>query len=77
MNHPSVFAYTRRFNNAVALVVLNFKEEEVDFTLPMELAATGEVYIRVLGNYGEEDSILGSFKSLHLKGYEGTLYIKG
>ncbi|KDR69930.1 hypothetical protein GALMADRAFT_230296 [Galerina marginata CBS 339.88] len=73
-DHPSVMAYVRTLGTDKALVLLNFKEEEVDFALPDR--KEGEELLLALGNYDAQESIPSGAKSVHLKGYEGCLYIR-
>lgn len=35
----NIFAYTRNFHNEILLVVLNFFEEEANFTIPIDFAS--------------------------------------
>ncbi|KDR70826.1 hypothetical protein GALMADRAFT_127384 [Galerina marginata CBS 339.88] len=74
LDHSSVMAYVRALRTAKVLVLLNIKEEEVDFVLPER--RHGEGLTLVLGNYDVQESILSTTKSVHLRGYEGRLYIR-
>ncbi|KAF8953558.1 glycoside hydrolase family 13 protein [Flammula alnicola] len=71
--YPSVFAYIRTLKNTRALVLLNFKELEVDFML-REGESVGQLKF-ILGNYNIEEPRILSTGSIHLKGHEGRLYI--
>lgn len=74
--HAQVFAYTRSFGDATALVILNFGVEEASFSLDNKQDWSGFDF--VLGNYLEAESdlkLVGSNLVL-VKGYEGRLYIR-
>ena len=74
--HSQVFAYTRTLGTSNILVILNFKEKEVDFAVGIN-----EGWNRlelILGNYDEvkEDTLTVEVRrTLHLKPYEGRIYI--
>lgn len=70
--YDTVFAFIRTLGTAKALILLNFKEGEVDFVLPERESLEGLKLI--LANYGSVEEALES-KNIHLKGYEGRLYI--
>jgi len=73
-DHPQVFAYTRTSGTSRILVILNFKEQEVDFRLKIDEGWTGLKLI--LGNYDVKEEALAQVHStLRLKGYEGRVYI--
>ena len=69
-----VFAFVRCLGSTKALVVLNFKEEDVEFTLDAGRDWSG--YTLRLGSYGDDagDGDVESGKVL-LQGYEGRVYV--
>ena len=76
-----MFAFTRTLGTIKSLVVLNFKEKEVDhFRLEMKNGGSWTGLKWVLGNYydddvKEEEQVLRSEIVLHLKAYEGRVYL--
>lgn len=73
-HHEQVFAYTRNLGDITALILLNFTEGEVDFSLKSLDVPEGFKF--VLGNYPSEDSLNLTSGNVFLKGYEGKVYIK-
>ncbi|KAF8797493.1 glycoside hydrolase family 13 protein [Phlegmacium glaucopus] len=72
--HSQVFAYTRTLGTNKILVVLNFKEMEVDFRLEVKEGWTRLKL--VLGNYdAQEEAFVEVRCGIHLKAYEGRIYI--
>ncbi|KAF5376935.1 hypothetical protein D9615_007297 [Tricholomella constricta] len=80
LNHEHVFAYTRSLGNTTALVLLNFTEGEVPFSLGSESGQESwRAFKLVLGNYDREpqdvdDPLVDS--AVLLKGYEGRLFLR-
>jgi alpha-glucosidase len=70
--NEQVFAYTRTLGNTTALVMLNFKETEVTFSLDEVKQTRGYKYI--LGNYPSDED-LPSGNVVVLRGYEGKVYV--
>ncbi|CAA7269704.1 unnamed protein product [Cyclocybe aegerita] len=70
--HPTVLAYIRRLAGSLALVILNFKENEVDFELKTPLSSE---LTPVLSNYDSDLLIASETQDVHLRGFEGRLYI--
>ncbi|KAJ3508373.1 hypothetical protein NLJ89_g5789 [Agrocybe chaxingu] len=73
-SHPAVFAYIRRLPGSLALVILNFKENEVDFELNTWLSSELKLKL-VLSNYDSGLLVAPEAQGVHLRGYEGRLYI--
>jgi alpha-glucosidase len=72
-----IFAYTRSLGNTTALVILNFKAEEIQFSLDDE--QDWKAFTFVLGNYyhGVTSGMpTMSGNDIQLRGYEGRLYIR-
>jgi len=69
--HKQVFAYTRTLGNTVALVLLNFKETKITFSLDEVRQIGGFKFI--LGNYPSDEELPS--ESVVLNGYEGRVYI--
>lgn len=76
--HSQVFAYTRTLGASKILVVLNFKEKEVDFQLKINELEEGRTKLElILGNYEVKEEALihlHGATTLHLKAYEGRVY---
>ncbi|OAX36276.1 glycoside hydrolase family 13 protein [Rhizopogon vinicolor AM-OR11-026] len=72
--HEQVFAYTRNYESAAALVLLNFKDGEVDVDLE-EVSGGVAGYAFVLGNYENDGG--GLEGKVTLRGYEGRVYARG
>jgi len=72
-----IFAYTRSLGNTTAFVILNFKAEEIQFSLDDK--QDWEAFTFVLGNY-YHDVVSGiptiSGSEIHLQGFEGRVYIR-
>jgi oligo-1,6-glucosidase len=66
---PNLFVYIRGSKAERLLIVLNFKSEESDFTLPAELAKASRRLL--IGNYPATEA---SGLALHLKPYEARVY---
>ncbi|KAF8055619.1 glycoside hydrolase family 13 protein [Lyophyllum atratum] len=74
-DQEQVFAYTRTLGNTTALVLLNFKEAEVPFSLGSE--RDWSAFKLVLGNYHQElEEVEAIADSVVLKGYEARIYIQ-
>lgn len=71
--HEQVFAYTRNYGPASALVLLNFKEWEVEVSLE-EVSGGVMGYESVLGNYDNHGN--GLQGKVALRGYEGRVYVR-
>jgi len=69
--NKQVFAYTRTLGNTVALVLLNFKETEITFSLDEVRQIGGFKFI--LGNYPSDEDLPSG--NVVLNGYEGKVYI--
>ena len=65
--NPKIFAYTRTMGKDKYLVVLNFSEDAVSYSLPGGLKA-GQLQISNLGKAEEHTGVL------HLKGWEARVY---
>ncbi|KAF9463172.1 glycoside hydrolase family 13 protein [Collybia nuda] len=72
-DHARVFAYTRSFENTTALVILNFGEEVVSFSLGSQ--QDWSRFSFVLGNY-QVASPEPAQNPIRLEGYEGRLYVR-
>ncbi|MEK4823128.1 alpha,alpha-phosphotrehalase [Niallia sp. FSL W8-0951] len=66
-----IFAYLRSTDKEKLLVVNNFYEEEVTFTLPEHIDWTGLTGTILLSNYPDSDSMRESIK---LRAYESIVY---
>ncbi|WP_144527595.1 alpha-glucosidase [Peribacillus simplex] len=64
-----IFAYTRSFEEERLLVLCNFREEQVSYTLPEELQAYSAT--RLIGNYDQEEE---GISSKPLRPYECRVY---
>jgi oligo-1,6-glucosidase len=71
--HEEVFAYTRNYESASAVVLLNFKDGDVEVDLG-EVSGGVKGYTFVLGNY--ENNGNGLQGRVTLRGYEGQVYIR-
>jgi len=72
--HTQVFGYTRTLGTSKILVVLNFKEKELDFRLEINEGWTRLKLI--LGNYDvKEEVLIQAHSTLRLKAYEGRIYV--
>jgi len=72
-----VFAYTRSLGNSTALVILNFKDKEVGFSLGDE--QDWEAFEFVFGNYNYPEASRAlkiSGNDIRLQGFEGRLYVR-
>lgn len=72
-----LFSYTRLLGNCTALVVLNFKAEEIQFSLGDQEDWNGFHF--ALGNYYYplvSPTPLISGNSILLQGFEGRLYLR-
>ncbi|GAA0499090.1 oligo-1,6-glucosidase [Salinibacillus aidingensis] len=67
--HEQIYAYIRHYEGEKLLVITNFGEEPVDFSLPEEIEFEPEE--RLIGNYADDQSHPGSFT---LKPYEARVY---
>jgi len=72
--HQQVFAYTRDYESVSALVLLNFKDGEVEVDL-REVGGGVAGYTFVLGNYEKNVDIVKG--KIMLRGYEGRVYVRG
>ncbi|KDQ55402.1 glycoside hydrolase family 13 protein [Jaapia argillacea MUCL 33604] len=71
-SHEQIFAYTRTLDQIVVLVLLNFGEENIEFSLSDDINGTMRL---ILGNYTPEELIQpGGTVILH--GWEGRVYIQ-
>ncbi|TFK66304.1 glycoside hydrolase family 13 protein [Pluteus cervinus] len=75
-DHDQVFAYLRNLQNQSALVVLNFKEKEVEYSLDPARNWSGFVF--AFGNYKEvdDDGIRELGGAVKLKSFEGRVYLR-
>ncbi|KAF8345368.1 glycoside hydrolase family 13 protein [Amanita rubescens] len=71
IGNEQVFAFERSLGNTRVLVVLNFVDDEVEFELTDGRDWSG--YKLLLGNYEEDDGLGRAV--LHLRGYEGRVYL--
>lgn len=72
-DHPSVFAYTRTYGDDTYLVVLNFKEDYVEWVVPVAYRKMWSVVISSFGRqYGHEK--LGA--RLGLERFNGIVYAR-
>ena len=55
-NNKHVYAYTRTLNNKKVLVVMNFSDKNVLFTIPASVGKTSEVLINNLKDYKIKNS---------------------
>ncbi|RDB27402.1 Alpha-glucosidase [Hypsizygus marmoreus] len=75
-DHGQVFASTRSLGNATALVLLNFKETDIQYTLGSQQDWRGFGF--ALGNYHHYSAAVLDIAggTVSLKGFEGRLYIR-
>lgn len=69
-DHPEIFAYTRKYNDATLLVVNNFYKNEPTFTVPEEL--NGKSNELLVSNYSVKEKLNDSVK---LRPYETRVYL--
>lgn len=71
--HPQIFAYLRTLGDVQALVLLNFKETDVDF----EVTGAGKLdeYQLVLQNYESGKPAVDD--KVALRGFEARVYLQG
>lgn len=76
--NEQVFAYTRTLDTTTALVLLNFNETDVSFTLETDKDWSG--FTLMLGNYDRDGALQADVTlksgSILLKGWEGRLYVR-
>ena len=65
--NPKIFTYTRSLGTEKYLIVLNFSEDEISYTLPHDLKA-GKLQLSNLGSKEERAAVL------RLKGWEARIY---
>ncbi len=69
-----MFAFERSLGNTRVLVLLNFVDDEVEFELADGRDRSG--YKLLLGNYYNDGEGEGLRRAeLHLRGYEGRVYL--
>ncbi|WIY63666.1 glycoside hydrolase family 13 protein [Bacillus arachidis] len=68
-DHPSVFAYIRKWKDEELLVIANFTEDECVFKIPKEIAYNSSELL--IHNYDVQDEII---ESIDLRPYEARVY---
>jgi len=69
-DHPQIYAYTRSYNGEKLLVVTNFSDQEVAFTLPENVTFDGQELM--ISNYDVEES--ENPTSFTLRPFEARVY---
>lgn len=79
--NEDIFAYRRRLDDCVALVIMNFTAADTEFVLPSPTSADaadlGEKSFGLLVSNYDNASVESSIKpgaKLKLRGYEGRIY---
>ena len=67
----NIFVYTRRLDNQLMLVALNFTKETHDFVIPIEIVDEIKGAKLVISNYDNDDNI-----PTKLRPYEAIVYLK-
>ncbi|KFN04061.1 alpha,alpha-phosphotrehalase [Bacillus clarus] len=70
-NHPNIWAYTRTTNNEVLLVINNFYEEEITYSLPENVQLDEMKQEILLSNYKDSSK---DITNLNLRPYESIIY---
>ncbi|MBO1624753.1 glycoside hydrolase family 13 protein [Bacillus arachidis] len=68
-DHPSVFAYIRKWKDEELLVIANFTEDECVFEIPKEITYNSSELL--IHNYDVQDEII---ESIDLRPYEARVY---
>lgn len=68
-DHPSVFAYIRKWKDEELLVIANFTEDECVFKIPKEITYNSSELL--IHNYDVQDEII---ESIDLRPYEARVY---
>ncbi|MBY0599660.1 alpha,alpha-phosphotrehalase [Bacillus bingmayongensis] len=71
MNHPNVWVYTRKLEDEVLLVVNNFYEETITYSVPEEVRVNGMKQEILISNYEDSGE---DIRNLILKPYESIVY---
>jgi oligo-1,6-glucosidase len=66
-NNKEVYAYTRTLNNKKVIVVMNFSDKNVLFTIPSSVGKPGEILINNLNNYQVKNG------AVHLQPYQAII----
>ena len=66
-NNKQVYAYTRTLNNKKVIVIMNFSDKDVLFTIPTSAGKPGEVLIDNLNKYVIKNG------TLHLQPYQAII----
>lgn len=71
MNHPNIWVYTRKLDNEVLLVVNNFYEETITYSVPEEARVNGMKQEILISNYEDSGE---DIRNLVLRPYESIVY---
>ncbi|MBO1579877.1 alpha,alpha-phosphotrehalase [Bacillus sp. XF8] len=71
MNHQKIWVYTRTLNNEVLLVVNNFYEKAITYSVPEEVKINGMKQEILLSNYHDSGE---DIRNLTLRPYESIVY---
>lgn len=72
MEHPSIYAYTRRYQGQMLLVILNFFSDPAVIDLPK--ACLPENGVRLIGNYEDAPACEVHMK---LRAFEAVVFLGG
>lgn len=70
-HHPSVFAYTRTYEEEIYLVVLNFTQDHVGWEVPVGHRGVWSVFI---SNFGRAISDQELGEKIHLGAFDGIVW---
>ncbi|MDZ5609468.1 alpha-glucosidase C-terminal domain-containing protein, partial [Bacillus pseudomycoides] len=71
MKHPNVWVYTRKLEDEVLLVVNNFYEETITYSVPEEVRVNGMKQEILISNYEDSGE---DIRNLILRPYESIVY---
>lgn len=71
MNHPNIWVYNRTLDNEVLLVINNFYEETITYSVPEEVRVNGMKQEILISNYEDSGE---DIRNLVLRPYESIVY---
>ncbi|KAL2786765.1 glycoside hydrolase superfamily [Aspergillus keveii] len=75
-DHEELFVYTRGFGDATALVVTNFSEKEVEWTVPADVSSVLSEGKYLVGNYPEKKAAGVGKEAMSVKPFEAFVVLK-
>lgn len=72
-DHQRIFAYLRRLDDNIALIIMNFYECHDHFQLPTELHIYGKRQL-LMSNYDDTDEMCEDLNDIELRPYEARVY---